>query len=177
MLSKVVAYKISPSFLRLKPEQYDLIVKEKERIQLHPKSSPPTFIHMNSMADIVGNDFPSNTQRLPTFSKVSLECLDLNDNYSIIPVHISGQEKQDWVVLHILQYTKVMDLDASEYDEDDLYVNNVGFVHKLVFKGNVDLPPIFSIEEEEGLFVTPETRLVWDMNSVSGIEYHPIFHI
>ena len=177
MLNKVVAYRISPSSVRLSQEQTDLVVKGNERICLSPNNTPPKFIHMNSNTIISGNDFPSNNQRLPIFSKISLKCLGKDWEYNTVPVHISGEEEQEWIALQFKQFTDALDLRASEYDEDDLYPNNVGYLHKIIFKRGLDLPPIFQIEETEGVFVTPETRLKWDMNNISGIRYYPVFMV
>lgn len=175
MLSKVVAYRISPSSIRLREGQCDLVLKSKERIQVSPEAKPPKFIHLSANSIIDNNDLPSNDKRLPIFSKVALGCLEKKWKYSTINIHIAGQEVQEWVALHVLEYTDALDLEVSEYDEDDLYPNGVGYIHKMIFKRGVEFPPIFRIEEDEGIFVTPKTRLVWDINNISGIKYYPIF--
>ena len=75
---------------------------------------------------------------------------------------IAGQQSK-WCVITPIERTEAMDLERSDWDpadeDDDIsYPNNVEDIHHLCLRRDVDLPPVFQISEDEGIFVNPQTK-------------------
>jgi len=134
-------------------------------------------------------DFPANSLMLHIFTSLT------NIKYRTVPVvmynhkeleayHIEEgiglddlkERNDDYLALQLLEYTNVLDLDRSIYEEHFLYPGKVGSIRKLALKRpEKEFPSIFKIEEDSTLlFVTEQAKNALEAFDIKGCIFEGI---
>lgn len=135
-------------------------------------------------------DFPVTDLNVLVFSKRMLNTLlDVGPlNYHATPAVMfdytylgerfksPGQLKDDvpanydYSIIQLLEFTEAFDYDKSEYEEDDVFPDEVGIIKKLVLKEpDGGFPPIFKMKEcMRYTFVTGKAKEALIKNGIQG---------
>ena len=176
-----IAYKITPSeeHHRLGPN-YSLKILGFDNSSVLPNPLPNNF-----EAELLGRedlDYLVNSKEWLVLSNRVIDViLNHNPNWTChrIPIVIGGH-KSNWCVIISMEPTEAMDFERSDWDladeDDDIsYPNNVEYINVLCLRSDVELPPVFQIPEDEGVFVNPQTKDLLEANRIVGVDFEAIF--
>lgn len=76
----------------------------------------------------------------------------------------------EYIALQLQDFPDLFDYENSDYDSDDLFPDEIGYVRKLVLKENDSAPSVFRLREKKTLiFITEDTKKSLEMNNIKGI--------